>query len=175
MKDVHGDVQKDAKRVSRPHKTRSKARAAPVDHPESTVEEPHSAGIAPALEHEIAPDLRATPPSAAASSGAASKRLRQIEPRKYSAVEARIFLPMVVGCSTSCHSDKAWEVKYKHKLGPPPGSRTITWSTAALPCHVALAHVLKWAWECHEAKTGEACTGDLDVLRRGDQREGTGF
>ena len=138
-----------------------------MDHPESTVEEPHSAGIAPALEHEIAPDLRATPPSSAASSGAASKSLRQIEPRKYSAVEARIFLPMVVGCSTSCHSDKAWEVKYKHKLGPPPGSRTITWSTASLPCHVALAHVLKWAWECHEAKTGEACIWDLDAFAEG--------
>ena len=50
------------------------------------------------------------------------------------------------------------EVKYKHKLGPPPRRRTILWSTAALPCHVALAHVLKWAWECHEAKAGEACT-----------------
>ena len=36
MKDVHEDVQKHAKRVSRPHKTRSKARAEPVDHPEST-------------------------------------------------------------------------------------------------------------------------------------------
>ena len=44
--DLHEDVQKHAKRVSRPHKTRSKARAAPVDHPESTVEEPHSAGLA---------------------------------------------------------------------------------------------------------------------------------
>ena len=125
--DLHEDVQKHAKRVSRPHKTRSKARAAPVDHPESTVEEPHSAGLALALEHEIAPAPRATPPSAAASSGAAPTRLRQIEPRKCSAVEARIFLPMAVGCSISCHSDKAWEVKYKHKLGPPPRSRTITW------------------------------------------------
>ena len=138
-----------------------------MDHPESTVEEPHSAGIAPAPGREIAPAPRATQPSEAASSGAASKRLRQVEPRKYSAVEARIFLPMVVGCSTSCHSDRAWEVKYKHKLGPPPRSRTISWSTAALPYHVALAHVLKWAWECHEAKTGEACTWDLDVLAEG--------
>ena len=41
MKDVHENVQKHAKRVSRRHKTRSKARAAPVDHPESSVEEPH--------------------------------------------------------------------------------------------------------------------------------------
>ena len=79
MKDVHEDVQKHAKRVSRSHKTRSKARAAPVDHPESTVEEPHSAGIASALEHEIAPAPRATALSAAASSGAAPKRLHQIE------------------------------------------------------------------------------------------------
>ena len=55
MKDVREDVQKHARCVSRPHKTRSKARTAPVDHPESTVEEPHSAGIAPAPEHEIAP------------------------------------------------------------------------------------------------------------------------
>ena len=53
MKDVHEDVQKHAKRVSRAHKTRSNARAAPVDHPFSTVEEPHSAGIAPAPEHEL--------------------------------------------------------------------------------------------------------------------------
>ena len=67
MKDVHEDVQKHAK---------------PVDHPESIVEEPHSEGIALALEHEIAPAPRATPPSAAASSGAAAKRLHQIEPRK---------------------------------------------------------------------------------------------
>ena len=142
MKDVHEDVPKHAKCVSRPHKTRSKARAAPVDHLESTVEQPHSAGIAPAPEHEIAAAPRATPPSAAALSGAAPKRLQQIEPRKYCAVEARVFLPMA-GCSISCHSDKAWEVKYKHKLGPPPRSRTITWSTAGLPCHVTLAHVLK--------------------------------
>ena len=42
---------------------------------------------------------------------------------KYSAVEARTFLPIAVGCSISCHSDKAWEVKDKHKLGPPPRSR----------------------------------------------------
>ena len=75
MEDVHEDVQKHAKRVSRPHKTRSKARAAPVDRPESTVEEPHSAGIAPAPEHEIAPAPCATPPCAAASSGPAPKRL----------------------------------------------------------------------------------------------------
>ena len=39
MKDVHEDVQKHAKRVSHPLQTRSKARAAPVDHPESTVED----------------------------------------------------------------------------------------------------------------------------------------
>ena len=136
MKDVHEDVQKHAKRVSRPHKTRFKARAAPVDYPESSVEEPHSAGIARALQHEIAPSPRATPPSAAASSGAAPKRLHLIEPRKYSAVEACIFLPMAVGCSISFHSNKAWEVKYKHTLGPPPRSRAITWSTAGLPCHV---------------------------------------
>ena len=71
------DVQKHALCVSRPHK----ARTAPVDHLESTVEEPNSAGIAP--EHEIAKLSRATPPSAAASSGAAPKRLHQIEPRKY--------------------------------------------------------------------------------------------
>ena len=132
VKDVHEDVQKHGKRVSRPHKTRSKARAAPVDHLESTVEEPLSAGIAPAPEHEIAPAPRATPPSAAA----------QIEPRKFSAVEAHISLPMAVGCSISCHSDKACEAKYKHKFGP-PRSRTITWSTAALPFHVALAHVFQ--------------------------------
>ena len=44
MKDVHEDVQNHATRVSRPHKTRSKARAAPVDHPVSTVEELHSGG-----------------------------------------------------------------------------------------------------------------------------------
>ena len=56
--------------------------------------EGHSAGIAPAVENEIAPASRGTPPSAAASSGAAPKRLHQIELRKYSAVEARIFLPM---------------------------------------------------------------------------------
>ena len=73
MKDVHEDVQKHAKRVPRPHRTRSKARAAPVDHPESTVEEPHSADTAPAPKHEIAPAPRATPPSAAASSGAAKR------------------------------------------------------------------------------------------------------
>ena len=157
MEDVHEDVQKHAWRVSRPHKSRSKARPAPVDHPESTLEEPHSAGIAPAPEREIAPDPRATPPSAAASSGAAPKRLHQMEPR-YSAVEARILLPMAVGCSRPCHSDKAWEVKYTHKFGPPPRGRTITGSTAALPCHVAVAHVLKCAWEGDEAKTGEACT-----------------
>ena len=121
------------------------------------MEEPHSAGIALAPEHETAPAPRATPPRAAASSGAAPKRLHQI-------VEARVFLPMAVGCAISCQSDKAWEVRHKHKLGPPPRSRTITWSTAGLPCHVAWAHVLKWAWECHEAKTGEACTWDLDAL-----------
>ena len=46
-------------------------RAAPVDPPESTVEEPHSAGIALAPEHEMAPAPLATPPSAAASSGTA--------------------------------------------------------------------------------------------------------
>ena len=39
-KDVHEDVQKHAKSVSRPHKTRSKARAAPVDHPESIAASP---------------------------------------------------------------------------------------------------------------------------------------
>ena len=78
--------------VYRAHKTRSKARAAPVDHPESTVEEPHSAEIAPAPEHEIATAPRGTPPSAAASSGDGTKRFRQIEPRKYSAVEARRLL-----------------------------------------------------------------------------------
>ena len=82
------DFQKHAKRVSRPHKTRSQAQAAPVDHPESTVEDPHSAGIALSLEHVITPAPRATPPSAAASSGAAPKRLHQIKPRKNSAVEA---------------------------------------------------------------------------------------
>ena len=104
-----------------------------------TVEEPHSAIIAPAPKHEVAPAPRATPPSAAASSGAAPKRLHQIEPKKYSAVEARIFLPMAVGCSISCHSDKAWEVNYK------PQSQvrrlavgTITWSTAG--CHAT------WHW-----------------------------
>ena len=85
MTDMYEDVQKHAQRVSRPHKTRSKARAAPVDHPEFTVEEPPSTGIALAPEHEIAPDPRATPPSAAASSGAAPKRMHQIEPRKYRA------------------------------------------------------------------------------------------
>ena len=73
MKDVHEDVQKHAKRVSRPQKTRSKARAAPVDHLESTVSESHSAGIAPALEHEITPAPRATPRSAVASCGAAQE------------------------------------------------------------------------------------------------------
>ena len=62
MKDVHADVQKHAKRVSRPHKTRPKALAAPVDHPESIVEEPHSAGIAPAFDHGIAPAPRASTP-----------------------------------------------------------------------------------------------------------------
>ena len=77
IKDVHEDVQTHAKRVSRPHKTRSKDRAAPVDHPGSTVEEPHSAGIAPAPEHEIAPAPRATPPRAAVSSGSAPKRLHR--------------------------------------------------------------------------------------------------
>ena len=123
MKDVHEDVQKHERHpwiiLSQLWKSR-------------TVQD-----IALALEHEMAPAPRATPPSAAASSGTAAKRLHQIEPRKYSAVEARIFLPMAVGCSMSCHSNKAWEVKYKHKLGPPPRSRTITWSTAGLPCHVA--------------------------------------
>ena len=74
---------------------------------------------------------------------------------------------MAVGCSISCHSDEAWEVKYKRKLGPPPRSRTIPWPTAALPFHVALAHALEWVWECHEAKTGEACTWDLDALAEG--------
>ena len=74
MKDVHEDVQKHAT-AYRAHKTRSEARAAPVDHPESCVEEPHSAGTATAPEHEIAPAPRATPPSTAASSSAAPKRL----------------------------------------------------------------------------------------------------
>ena len=107
-------MSRSTKRVSRPHKTRSKARAAPVGQPESSVEEPHSAGIAP--EHEIAPAPRATPRSAAVLSGA-PKRLHQIDPRKYSAVEARIFLLVAVGCSMSCHSDKAWEVNYKRQVG----------------------------------------------------------
>ena len=62
LKDVHADVQKHAKRVSRPHKTRSKAPAAPVDHPESSVKEPHSADIAPAVDHRIAPAPRASTP-----------------------------------------------------------------------------------------------------------------
>ena len=84
MKEVHEDVQKHAKR---PHKTRSKARAPPVDPPESTVEEPHSAGIVLAPEHEISP--RATPPDARSS----------------------YLLAMAFGCSTSCNSDEAWEVK----------------------------------------------------------------
>ena len=137
MKDVHEDVRKHAKRVWRPHKTRSKA---------------HRAGIALELEH------------AAASSGAAPKRLHQSEPRKYSIVEARILLPRAVGCSISCHSEKACEVKYKHKLGAPLRSRAKTCSTSELPCRVALAHVLKWAWVCHEAKIGDACIWEEDAL-----------
>ena len=40
--------------------------------------------------------------SAVASFGAAPQRLRRIESRKYSVVEARIFLPMAVSQSTSC-------------------------------------------------------------------------
>ena len=108
MKDVRGHVQKHAKRLSLPpiRLVPRNERHPWIIHPESTVEEAHSAGIAPAFEHEIAPAQRA-PPSAAASSGAAPKSLHQIEPRKYSAVESRIFLPMAVGCSISCHSDEA--------------------------------------------------------------------
>ena len=74
MKDVHADVQKHAKRVSCPHKTRSKAPAEPVDHPESIVEEPHSADIAPAFDRSHQPG--ATPPRAAASSG---NRAQEVE------------------------------------------------------------------------------------------------
>ena len=32
---------------------------------------------------------------------------------------------------------------------------------------MALANVLKWAWECHEAKTGEVCTWDLNAFAEG--------
>ena len=37
---------------------------------------------------------------------------------------------------------------------------------------MALAHVLKWAWVFHEAKTGEACTWDLDALAEGISARG---
>ena len=61
MKDVHEDVQQHAKRVSRSHKTRFNARAAPVDHPESIVEEPHSAGRLPLSMRSREPRARLHP------------------------------------------------------------------------------------------------------------------
>ena len=67
---------------------------------------------------------------------------------KYSAVEARTFLPIAVGCSISCHSDKG--------VG---GQRQAQVRSAA-----SQSHVLKWAWKWHEDKTGEACTWDLHAL-----------
>ena len=85
MRDVHEDVGKHAQRVSRPHKTRSKAPAAPVDHPESIVEEPHRAGIAPA------PTTRSRHPSRTKCS-CRSCLVWRLRLNRGSTLEARVFL-----------------------------------------------------------------------------------
>ena len=105
---------KHAMRVWRPQKTRSKASAGPEVHPGFTVEEPHSAGITPRIEHDIAPAPRATLTSAAASSGAAHE-VATDRTEEVLCCRSSCLLAHAVGCSISCHSDKAWEVMH---LGP---------------------------------------------------------
>ena len=93
----------------------------------------------------------------------APRVLKRVQLKRYSSEEARAFIPQAKGCMLGINSDKAWQIKYLYKLGPPPKSHTVTWNDA-IPCHEALAACLKWAWECHKEKTSEECPWDLDSL-----------
>ena len=90
--------------------------------------------------------------------------LPPIADRLYNAVEARDLIPKAKGCTLSIHEPRQWEVKYRQKASY-PRSKSITWDGVEGYTRMqALRMVLRWAWDAHFERCGEACPYDLDEV-----------
>ena len=116
--------------------------------------------VALVSEHEV---LRRVQERMAASARAKAKprKMRTLAADDYTDVEARLFLPAVVGCSLQ--NDTVLHRRWKVTCPTPPddpGVYSRVWSEPRASV-AALREVLAWCWARHEEACGEQCAYDL--------------
>lgn len=85
--------------------------------------------------------------------------------KEYTIIEARGLVPTAKGCSSTIHTNCAWQVKYALKLDYPRSHTASFMPSDQESSYRALLDCLQWVWRVHRGlNPTEECPHDLGVL-----------
>lgn len=154
-------VEAAKKRAASAKERATSSSAAPADKPGAAPPDPAEAPTS-AVDVEMQARPEPEPPSGAGEEPLVDALVAVEQPSRdeYTLAEARLLLPMAVGCTICIAEGNRWQGRYRSRPSQ-PRSHTETWGGAVSQAD-ALRRVLVWLWAVHTDECGgDPCPFDL--------------